>query len=349
MQPRLMRNGLVVILVALLSSVACADGPSGDADERLVRTLKAFEPVPKPVVTWSPLAPRVAGNFELYSELTRVFRVASLNFRWSRLEFVQQAVGLDPEWVAFTFSPYHDRARFPDNVDSFDWSADEVCGPITAKHVAYFGWVLRRAQEIRPIVDGRKVMVMLDYERGCRDSLAVGDRLNIVHGILESELGAEVFYYNDGQHSPGPGTKAHIPRRASPVPANTRGRYASFSAYYGVYSAYTQYVARATAEANPERDLVAFVSIGGVYERRPYTPRGFNKRSSDVTAPQQYGEAWQTGWLCCNPFPANFPEAYGPWGRVAVIFWWPPALRMGDDGHLIEFIRGAHGLRHKPL
>ena len=93
-----------------------------------------------------------------------------------------------------------------------------------------------------------------------------------------------------------------------------------------------------------------WTSVGACYEERPYTPQGIRKRSPDVLATPQLGQAWGLGWLLYDDFPARFPEKFGPVDRIKYVCLWPelldpdkPAMRT----HLPEFFRGALEIRQE--
>lgn len=313
---------------------------------RLARTLRQFDPLPKVVISW-PHFPGVLNDRALFAEITRVFRSAPVGLKYAPDTLLQRVANLNPEVVAVHWSPYHEDDRKPDSITRWSWSKAETCGPITAKDAAYWVDFLRRCQNAKRILGELPVLFVFDHEIGCGDNPVVGDKLNVMADMAKAVFGGPVVYYNDGQHSPGPGAARHVPRSTSPVPTNTRGDLKSFSMYHGPMMAYTWAVMNMTAEANPEADLMAWVSIGGEYTQWPYSS-GPNRRSRDVTAPQQLGAAWWAGYLLCADFPARFPAAFGPVHRVKYVCLWPPPLRVGTHQHLIEFIRGALEIRHLP-
>ena len=311
------------------------------ATDPLIAPLKKIKPLP--VVTPTSAWPnRIIQDPELCFEMSRVLRCASTSLRWATPSQIQKLVDSKPEHIALNWSPWNDKFQ------GAKWRKEEVFGRITSKDLRYMTYFLEKALRAKEIIGDIPVITMFDHEpnvlKGTAskfDGARVG-RLNTFQRIAKAVFSGDVGWYNDGQHIPGPGASTK-PRKASPLPDGVSGDFASLSMYRNIYSTWCMETLRYTAEAT-ERDLCVWVSVGGVYELWPWTPRGSNRRSPDVTWVPQLGETWYAGWWLYHKFPRKFSGRFGPVNRVKYVMLWPPPLRLGDE-HLLEFFGGAHGMR----
>ncbi len=355
MNPMKNKRTLSMFLVALLLEPLHAFGV-----DPMIAKLQAIDPLPKVTPSWHwTQEERIMGNPELAKALSDVLRCYSLSLRWASVETLQVAVAADPETIALHWSPWH--SKFMDHRKR--WTKAESCGPLTPKDLEYLGFFWSKAVAARIIIPKSiPIIIILDHEQGCGDNEDLAVRLNMMFRMAKQVFGGEVTFYNDRQFSPRSGAAQHLPRSTSPIPLSVSGDFPSLSMYYNINSSYTRRVLEFTAAESPG-DFWVWLSYGNEYELYPFTPVGKRRRSKDVIAWRQPGEAWWAGYWLYNKFPAKFESAFGPVGRVAKVCLWPPPLRVPksllkgktseeiqelrdlSDRLFIEFLNGANGKR----